>query len=75
MKELKASLHKSKQTDTISDAEISANRDNLPPNLTCSESDILSASICKTDIVTSEVPIRDRKVQEEESTSYDTRVW
>ena len=51
MRELKPSIHRNKQTDNISHAEISANRDNLPCDLTCSATDILSA--CIYDVLTS----------------------
>ena len=65
MRELKPSIHRTEQTDNISHAEISANRDNLPCDLTCSATDILSA--CIYDVPSSLGTI-------EVGTSYDLRV-
>jgi len=65
MREVKPSIHRNRQTDNISHAEISANRDNLPCDLTCSATDILSA--CMYDVDSSLGTI-------EVGTSYDLRV-
>jgi len=65
MRELKPSIHRNKQTDNISYAEISANRDNLPCDLTCTATDILSA--CMYDVPSSLGTL-------EASASYDLRV-
>ena len=61
MREVKPSIHRNTQTDNICDAEISANRDNLPPDITYSACDILSASICNVSILSGGIGSTERR--------------